>query len=112
MSQLPPAPLHPTSVTELVRVAFDNIQKNHYYYVHLCDSDDNDYQLLVRVTSYNSDEDDGTVRFQILQRRRIHLNTSGTGFGDWIEYDDDYGVSRNSVNSDEQEDCARFYLPA
>jgi hypothetical protein len=114
MAHLPPDPLYPASVTELVQVAFDNIEKDRYYYVHLCDSDDLDYDVLVKVLSRTSDEDDGRVRFRILKRRRIHMN-SGTGMGVWLDYNDDdedgtsYG--RVMVNTDNQEDCARFYLP-
>ena len=112
MSDLPPATPHAGCVTELVQVMFDNIQRGQYYYVHSRDDEDSDYDYdyLAHVTNHSTNPDSNYVTFRISHRRRN--NMYGGGIGAWQERTDEFTYGPNDVNSDEQENCVRFYLPA
>ena len=112
MSDLPPATPHAGCVTELVQVMFDNIQRDRYYYVHSRDDEDSDYDYdyLAHVKRLRPTSTSNHVTISISHRRRNNIN--GGGLGVWQEYPAEFTYGSNDVNSDDQENCARFYLPA
>lgn len=90
----------------LTHVVFENIDEDLYYYVRGREPGETFYDFYGRVTDKTAD----SVTLEIIARRSV--SNENVNVNNWVaESGNTYIVTRELVNSCEQEMSVRYYLP-
>lgn len=95
-------------LSALTQVVFDNIEEGRYYYVREREPGETPYDLYGIVSDKSGDH----VRIRFVARRPINADGREGAWEDMGEdFDEEYGASRDLVNSWEESMSSRYYLP-